>query len=428
VRRAWLGLEIQAELKSARVKKGVLITGTYEDSPARKAGFESGDLLVELAGTPVSVRFSEQMPRFNRLVADLPIGHEVRAVVLRKGKRNTLTVIPEEREQVRHRTREIKEWGITVRNLSFVAAKEMKRRTKDGVLVTSVRPGGPCGTAKPNLQSRDVIVEAGGTPIRNVEDLRALTETVLKGKKTPVPVLTVFERKKMQYLTAVKVGLKEIRDPGLEVKKAWIPISTQVLTRSLAKQLGIPRRKGVRITQIYPHKSMEGSDLKVGDIITAVDGFPLEVSDLEDFEVFPTLIRQYKVGTTVELGVLRQGRDLKVPIKLVRAPKLAREMKRYEDKNFEFTARDVAFLDKATEGWAEDQKGALVSEIVPGGWAALGNLGVGDLILEINGNPVKNIASLRKEMKELAEEKPTAVVFLVLRGIHRIYSEVETKW
>jgi len=55
---------------------------------------------------------------------------------------------------------EVKSWGITVRNLSFLTAREMKRPSQDGVLVTSVRPGGPAGEAKPALNYGDVLVKS----------------------------------------------------------------------------------------------------------------------------------------------------------------------------------------------------------------------------------------------------------------------------
>jgi serine protease Do len=421
-------MEIQPQLKHTEPRVGLLVSGVVADTPAQRSGLQSGDILLELAGAPVDVRFSEQIPRFNSLVASLPIGETAEMVVLREDNRKNLEIVPVEREEARPRTTEVKEWGITVRDLSFLAAKEMKREDRDGVLVTSVRPGGPCGEAKPALQSLDVIVEVSGTPIANVKDLERMTEDLLGGVDKTVPALTVFERKTKQYLTVVEVGVKELRDPGLEVKKAWLPVDTQVLTRDLAKQLGVPEQKGVRITQVYSHEDVEKTGLEVGDILIAIDGEKIEASEQEDYEVFPTLIRQYKVGSEVELTLLRDGEVQKVKVELVRSPQLVREMRKYEDKNFEFTARDVAFLDKASEGWDEAQEGVLVSEVVPGGWAALGNLAVSDLILEIDGVSIADIDSIKERMREIADRKPDSLVFLVLRGIHRVYLEFEPAW
>src|SRR5918999_1887370 len=61
VRRSWIGLEVQPLLKSAKTDSGALVGGTIEGSPAEKAGFESGDILVKLGGHDVTVRFAEEI-------------------------------------------------------------------------------------------------------------------------------------------------------------------------------------------------------------------------------------------------------------------------------------------------------------------------------------------------------------------------------
>ncbi|HEV3485563.1 MAG TPA: trypsin-like peptidase domain-containing protein, partial [Vicinamibacterales bacterium] len=55
VRRSWIGLEVQPLLKSATTDRGALVGGTIEGSPAEKAGFESGDILLKLGGRDVTV-------------------------------------------------------------------------------------------------------------------------------------------------------------------------------------------------------------------------------------------------------------------------------------------------------------------------------------------------------------------------------------
>ncbi len=61
VRRSWLGLDAQPLFKRSQDKHGVLISGVIEHSPADKAGFKPGDLLLRLGGTATDVRFDEQM-------------------------------------------------------------------------------------------------------------------------------------------------------------------------------------------------------------------------------------------------------------------------------------------------------------------------------------------------------------------------------
>ena len=100
----------------------------------------------------------------------------------------------------------------------------------------------------------------------------------------------------------------------------------------------------------------------------------------------------------------------------------------YETGDFEFTVRDITFFDKAGERWDENESGALVEDVVAGGWANLGALYVGDLLQQIDGRGVRNVEDLEAVMKEVAAEAPASLVFQVLRGIYTVYLEFEPKW
>jgi serine protease Do len=428
VRRSWLGLDAQPLFKRAQDKHGVLISGVLADSPADKAGFKPGDLLLRVGGAATDVRFEEQMADLMWRLASLTIGKEVTAVVKRDGKEVSLHVVPIEREEVFPKEQEIKAWGLTMRDFSSLLAEEMKRPSLDGVLVTSVRPGGPAGTAKPALQSRDVIVEVNHQPVKNTRELIALTRKLTEGRTEPVPAMATFERKAARHLAVVRIGLEELKDPGLEVTKAWLPVETQVISREIAKQLGQPALKGFYITRVYPGTTAEKAGLQPGDFITAVDGGKLSASDSEYEDELSSLIRQYDVGKTVELTVLRDKAELKVPVELARSPRLQREMRKYRSDDFEFTAREVSFFDAVEEQLATGQQGVLVESVKAGSWAELGTLSAGDLILEVDGRPVGNVDDLRRELERVAADKEKVVVIKVLRGIHTCYLEIEPNW
>ncbi len=429
VRRSWIGMGARPLLKQQEsIGRGVLVTDVLEGAPAHAAGVQSGDLVVRLAGKDIHVQFEEQMPEFNGLVAGLPIGQPFELTVLRNGEEKTLTVTTIEREKVRPKERELKQWGITGRNLSYVMSKELKRESRDGVSITSVRPGGPAGDAKPSINNDDVLIAVNDTPIKDLDSLAALSAEIAKGASEPVPVLATFERKTGTYVTVVKVGIKELNDPGLEVKKAWLPVDTQVITRDIAEKMGSTDLKGFRLIQVYKGSTAEKAGLKVGDLVTAVDGEPLTASAPEHYEELPTLIREYSVGASAELSIVRDGQPMKVAVELVRAPLLDREMRKYRDDNFDFTVREITFFDKAKEQWKDDQAGVLVEEVKPGGWAALGELNTNDLVLGVGEVSTTDLAAFAATMKGLAESKPENVVLRVRRGIYTVYVELQPRW
>jgi len=428
VRRAWLGLEVQPRLKSLPESFGVLVSGIIKDSPAEKAGFKSGDILLSILGKPVNVRFEEELPLFNQLAADLPIQQSLEIKVRRDNSDTTFFITPVEREEMQPRTYELKEWGFTARNISLLAAREMKRKNQEGVIITSIREGGPSAESKPALNERDIITQVDDIPIKNIQDLITLTDKLMQGKKELIPVLVSYESKKEKRLTVVKIGIQELEDPGLEVKKAWLPLGFQVLTRDLADHLKLADKKGIRVTQIYPITSIETSGLKIGDVITRIDNDEINTSQPEDYEVLPTMIRQYKVGSIVNLTLYRGTTEMVLPVELIGAPKLEREMKKYKDEVFEFTVRELNFMDQIRNEFPDKEKGLLVAEVKEGGWAALAQLGVDDLLISINTKPVPDIATLEKVNAWIKETKPEHVVFKVLRGIHTMYLEVEPVW
>lgn len=428
VPRAWLGLDVQPLLKHAKPKTGLLVSGVIERSPAAEAGFQAGDILLSLDGTPVTVQYEEEMPEFSRLVADLPIGVPVNAVVQREGHEKTLELVTAKREDYQPQQYELKEWGLTVQNISFLMARELKRDTADGALVTSVRPGGPAGNAKPSINEKDILVKAGSTIIKNVKDLQEFTREFRAEETKPQPLLTTFERKEGRYLTVVVVGIEELKDPGLEVSKAWLPVETQVITRDIARQLNQPQLKGFIVTHVYTGSSAETAGLQVGDFLVRFDGEPLVASAPEHYEELGYLVRQYPIGSNVQLGMIRDGQSQSVEVELVRSPKLKREMKHYRNEDFEFTVRNVSFFDKAEEQWEERVNGVLVEEVRSGGWAELGGLYVNDLILAADGASVGDIEELRGRMERIAEQRPDYVVLKVLRGIHTLFLELQPDW
>jgi serine protease Do len=428
IRRGWIGVDSQPTFKRTKNPRGIIISGVLPDSPAETAGFKTGDVLLKLNGSATDVRYDEQMPDFMAIVTSLPIGKNVDAVVLRDDKETKLQVAAIERGEQSPRQRELKQWGMTARNISGLMRRELKRSNADGVLVGTVRPGGPAAEAKPPLGYRDIIVEVGGQPVKNLAGLEELTGKLTEGKSDPVPVIVTFERKAERFLTVVKVGVKDLKDPGLEVTKAWLPVEMHIISRDIAAQLGQPSLKGFYLTRVFPGTTAEKAGLKAGDFITALDDQKLTASASEHQDELSALIRQYDVGKTVELTILRDRTERKIQVELERSPRLSREMKKYRNDDFEFTARDVSFFDAADEQWRGDQRGALVEDVKPGSWAELGSLGVGDLILEVSGETVSNVDDLRKQMEKVSAERKNVVLMKVLRGVHTTFLELEPVW
>src|SRR5262249_39670212 len=133
-------------------------------------------------------------------------------------------------------------------------------------------------------------------------------------------------------------------------------------------------------------------------------------------------------GATVTMTVWRDGKEQLLPVVLAQSPTQAREMKRYDDTFFEFRARDLAEVDREDPVLAHVTSGVLVESVAARGWASLGRLNGGDLILAIDGKPVTNVDDLRTRMADIETRKPSSVTFEIQRGIRTLFVELQPAW
>jgi serine protease Do len=429
VKRSWVGLVAQPLLKTSDAKAGILVGGVIADSPAAQAGLQAGDIVTRCNGTEIAAsRAPEDIPVFNRLMLESSVGSELILEGTRDGKPVTWKITTIHREPAEPREQELLSWGITARDLTELNAKELLRADNNAVLIQSIRPGGAAAASKPSIVPGDLILEVAGKPTPNLETLIQISAEITAGKTEPVPTLIAYEHDGRSYLTVVKIGPEpEVDKPGL-VKKAWIGIDTQVISSDLAEALGIPGSKGVRVTRVHPGSSAETAGLKTGDLLLKLDGTVIPTSRPEESDVFASLIRQYRIGTEADLAVRRGAEDLTLKVKLDASPEGTSELADHESEALEFNARDIGQDDRVSEKLPDDFKGVLITAITPAGWAALGGLSAGDLLVSIDGKSTDSIETLKTILADLEKNRRSPIVFFVRRGITTRYIELEPSW
>jgi len=429
VLRSWTGLEGQPRLKDTPEEKGVLVSGIVERSPAVECGVQPGDILTEFDGVAVDARLAEDIPLFNRLVLSTPIGKEVNLTVLRQGAEKKFTLKTVAREMAVGDDKEMKEWDLTVRDLTIMSALELKRPDQRGVFISSLRRGGAASEAKPSLREGDIILDVNGKPVANIEELRKLTDEITQKNTVRVAALVGFERKSEKFLTVVQVGKELQSDEPASARKAWLPALTQVLTKELAKAVNLEGQGGVRVTRVLPGHSAEKAGMKTGDILLKLDGEPIPATQPEDTEVLRTKIRQYKIGSEVTFDAVRDGQPLQLKVTLEAPPKPTQELQRYKDDYFELTVREVSFDDRENQQLnPDDPAGVLIETLEPAGWAALAQVEPGDLLISIDGKPTPDVTTVRTLLEDAHQRQAKRVVFFVRRGIHSMFLQLEPSW
>jgi len=101
------------------------------------------------------------------------------------------------------------------------------------------------------------------------------------------------------------------RDDRPKEPVTFLGLDTSEVPRVLSEQLGLPRGFGVVVDYVVPESAAAGAGLKPSDIIRMVND-----QIIVDPEQLGKLVRSFPEGTTVNLTVLRKGKEMKVSAKL----------------------------------------------------------------------------------------------------------------
>jgi Do/DeqQ family serine protease len=100
-----------------------------------------------------------------------------------------------------------------------------------------------------------------------------------------------------------------------EVQRGTISgITLQPLTTRLAEQLGAPNTHGMVVVSMQQRSDAYAAGMRPGDIIVAFNGTPVE-----DQSHIMRLLSDAKIGSTVTLGLLREGKPLSVKVPIVKS-------------------------------------------------------------------------------------------------------------
>ncbi|MGH8156859.1 MAG: Do family serine endopeptidase [Rhodanobacter sp.] len=170
-----------------------------------------------------------------------------------------------------------------------------------------------------------------------------------------------------------------------KVQRGSLGVQTQAITPRIAQLLKLKDSNGVVVTGVSAGSAAEHAGLQPGDVLTTLNGKPLRsVQELRNAEGLLPL------GSTVQLGVLRDGQSRQVsaslnPLKLASV----------DGGQLDARLAGVRFSELSDDQRAQGLYGVAISAVQPGSRAARAGLNAGDLLIGIGNQRITGLNMLR---------------------------------
>ena len=208
-----------------------------------------------------------------------------------------------------------------------------------------------------------------------------------------------------------------------KVQRGMMGVGVQSVDSLLAQTFGLKQARGIIITSVSPGSAAEKAGLKRDDVILQVNG-----KDVSDTAVFRNQIAAMGPGAEVTLTIWRNNAEQQVRVRLGELTTTATEQQRSSGGGgggeaggrlgitVETLTPDLA----AQFGLRRGAQGVVVTELDPSGPAAEAGIRPGDVIQEVNRQPVRTPADVRGALQKNAR----APVLLINRGGQTVYIPV----
>jgi len=213
--------------------------------------------------------------------------------------------------------------------------------------------------------------------------------------------------------------LPQLKQKG-KVTRGWLGVGIQEVPPELAKTLGLQDRKGALVSEVFQGGPADKAGIERGDVIVEFDG--KEIPESKDL---PGLVAATQIGKKVIVKVARSGKLVSKEIAIgemeEKTPQVAGKS---AGKRVGLAIQDLT-PDMARSLGLKDTTGVVVTEVEPGSSAAGSGIKRGDVIREVNRQPVQNSRDFMEKVEKAKDGGN--VLFLLQRGGRSLYAAVTPK-
>jgi len=233
--------------------------------------------------------------------------------------------------------------------------------------------------------------------------------------------LQLVDQQQAAYFTPVEEFvhvLTSIPSDGKVARLPWLGINKfEAVNPDLYKLLKL-EKPAVKIDEVIPKQPADKAGLADFDVIVEMDGKPLEQLATPDLTVknFVRQLMRMRVGTVVKFKVLgvsgAASKDVSVTIEEM--PIRPNEAKQYYNKAIGLIIREKVPLDVYLTP-SSTVPGLIVVATVKDGPVALAGILAGDVITNVNNEPVKTADTFKEIVEKSLVASPTQPILLLIK-------------
>ena len=213
-------------------------------------------------------------------------------------------------------------------------------------------------------------------------------------------------------INLVKDLLPQLKTGG-KITRGWLGVSIQGITPDLAASLGLDQAKGALVSSVVQNSPADRAGIKAGDVIVGYAGKPINnANDL------PFLVAGTPVGKTISLQVFRGNKETPVAVAIEKMKEEEVIASPTEKDDLGLTVEQIT-PDIAEDLGLEQTHGVVITAVAPDGLGDEAGFQPGDIVREINRQPVRNLSDYRNIMASATQSK--SILFLVQREDSTIF-------
>ncbi|MBA4349259.1 MAG: peptidase [Thermodesulfovibrio sp.] len=207
-----------------------------------------------------------------------------------------------------------------------------------------------------------------------------------------------------------------------KVTRGWIGVTIQELTPDIAQKFGLKYSQGVLVSDVIKGSPAYKAGIVRGDIIIEFSG-----KKVKDVGTLRNMVAQSKIGSQVEIKILRRDKEITVTATITELPADGSEVRPGSSPNMDMVQNafsGITVIDLNSNiakqlGVDKDEKGVVIIKVDPGSSAEEAGIRKGDVIQEIDRQRISNLNEFNRIASKIKAQD--TVLLFINRGGKKFY-------